>query len=44
MVFYLSVNYGKIANIFFEWFLKQMEEEEMVVYQVLENVSSNHIV
>jgi hypothetical protein len=32
VVRYLSVNYSNISNIFFEWFLTEMENENPLIY------------
>lgn len=41
---FLSVNYSQVSNIFFEWFLGEMENENVVIYEVLEKVSADNIV
>lgn len=41
---YLSTHYSHISNIFFEWFLGEMEGENLIIYEVLEKVSAEHIV
>ena len=44
VVTYLSTNFHNISNIFFEWFLSELEAENMVAYEVLEQVSEENII
>lgn len=41
---FLSQHYGEPSNIFFEWFIGEMQAEKVIVYEVLERISTDHIV